>query len=336
MEYIFNIQFFNEEDASNEDAPSSDEVKEELDQEQEAPKVEETPEQEDVESVVEQDTPEVEEAEEVKEEVVEEKPEEETTPSEPEAKEEPFAEEPAKEVEAEEVVEEEKVEEESSSIEESSEPTSPEGEEVKEESATEEAKPAQQEGKPHTSSAVADEFLPKNFDPFARPTNPKFANRPQRVSEFEERVLEIKRVIKTTKGGRRFKFSALVVVGDKNGRVGYAVGKHIEVPEAIKKAIKQAKKNIYRVNIVGENATVPHEVIGKHGSAKVMLKPAAEGKGVIASDSVRAVVELAGIRNIYSKNLGTNNKMNVVHATISGLTSMKTKEEISRLRDKEL
>ncbi len=191
-----------------------------------------------------------------------------------------------------------------------------------------EAKPSK--NTPHTSEPIAEEFLPGNFNPFARPVNPRFANR--RESEFEERVLQIKRVIKVTKGGRRFKFSALVVVGDKKGRVGYAIGKHIEVPEAIKKAVRQAKKNLVNIKVVGSQNTVPHEVIGHEGAARVMLKPAAEGKGVIASDVVRAVVELAGIRNIYSKNLGTNNPSNVVRATISGLLQMKTEQEFADLK----
>ncbi len=203
-----------------------------------------------------------------------------------------------------------------------------------EESTNEEAAPAATPAKnePHTSQAIAEEFLPGNFDPFARPVNPRFANRPQRESEFEERVLQVKRVIKVTKGGRRFKFSALVVVGDKKGRVGYGIGKHIEVPEAIKKAVRQARKNLVSVKITGSQETVPHNVIGHKGAARVMLKPAAEGKGIIASDVVRAVVELAGIRNIYSKNLGTNNPLNVVIATVDGLTQMKTKEEIAFLK----
>lgn len=189
-------------------------------------------------------------------------------------------------------------------------------------------KPAK--NKPDTSSAIANEFLPENFNPFARPINPRFANK--REQEFEERVLQIKRVIKVTKGGRRFKFSALVVVGDRKGRVGYAIGKHIEVPEAIKKASRQAKKNIQYIKIDGPNATFPHEVIGHKGAARVMLKPASEGKGIIASDVVRAVVELAGYRNIYSKNLGTNNPLNVIIATIDGLLQMKTGEEIMELK----
>ncbi len=206
------------------------------------------------------------------------------------------------------------------------------------EESTEEAAPAAEESKPaasnkpHTSEAIAEEFLPGNFDPFARPVNPRFANRPQRENDFEERVLQVKRVIKVTKGGRRFKFSALVVVGDKKGRVGYGIGKHIEVPEAIKKAVRQAKKNLSTVKISGSQETVPHNVIGHKGAARVMLKPAAEGKGIIASDVVRAVVELAGYRNIYSKNLGTNNPLNVVIATVDGLSQMRTGEEIANLR----
>ncbi|BDU67755.1 MAG: 30S ribosomal protein S5 [Candidatus Tyloplasma litorale] len=185
---------------------------------------------------------------------------------------------------------------------------------------------------PDTSEPIAKEFLPGNFNPFARPVNPRFANAQKREKKYEERVLKIKRVIKVTKGGRRFKFSALVVIGDKKGKVGYGVGKHIEVPEAIKKAIKAAEKNLINVKIDGENATVPHNVIGHKGAAKVMLKPAAEGKGIIASDVVRSVVELAGYRNIYSKNLGTNNPNNVILATIDGLSRMRTGEEIKGLK----
>lgn len=191
-----------------------------------------------------------------------------------------------------------------------------------------ESKPAKRE--PDTSAPIAEEFLPGNFDPFARPVNPRFANK--REQEFEERVLQIKRVIKVTKGGRRFKFSALVVVGDKKGRVGYAIGKHIEVPEAIKKAVRQARKNLHTVKIAGEQDTIAHEIIGHKGAARVMLKPAAEGKGIISSDVIRAVVELAGYRNIYSKNLGTNNPLNVVIATVDGLTKIRTGEEINNLK----
>ena len=120
----------------------------------------------------------------------------------------------------------------------------------------------------------------------------------------------------------------------KKGKVGYAIGKHIEIPEAIKKAVRLAKKNMYSINVVGEQDTIPHEIIGHHGAARVMLKPAAEGKGVIASDTVRAVVELGGVRNIYSKNLGSNNPHNVVHATVKALSTTRTKEQINSLRTK--
>ncbi len=186
------------------------------------------------------------------------------------------------------------------------------------------------EKKDHSFKPVSKDLHPDKFNPFERPVNPRFANK--REQEFEERVLQIKRVIKVTKGGRRFKFSALVVIGDKKGRVGYAIGKHIEVPEAIKKAVRQAKKNITTIKISGKADTIPHEAIGHKGAARVMLKPAVEGKGIIASDVVRAVVELAGYRNIYSKNLGTNNPLNVVIATTEALKNMRTKEDIEALK----
>lgn len=183
------------------------------------------------------------------------------------------------------------------------------------------------------STVIANDFLPENYNPFERPKNPKFANRKVN-NEFDEIVLSIKRVIKVTKGGRRFKFSALVVVGNRKGQVGYAIGKHIEVPEAIKKAARQAKKNLIDVKIVDKQKTIPHEAIGHNGAASVLLKPAGEGRGIIASNNVRAVIELAGYHNIYSKNLGTSNPQNVVLATIDALLQMRTKEEIYHLRDK--
>lgn len=176
-----------------------------------------------------------------------------------------------------------------------------------------------------------------------RTTNPRFSKpkrQPrdnQRISDgFEEKVIEIKRVIKVTKGGRKFKFSALVVVGDKNGFVGFASAKSIEVPEAIKKAARLARKNLYQVKIVGEQKTISHDYIGHNGAARVLLKPAGEGRGIVASDVVRSVVELAGIENIYSKNLGTNNPQSVVLATIDALISIKTKEQYEKLRDKKI
>lgn len=174
---------------------------------------------------------------------------------------------------------------------------------------------------------------PDKWNPFAAKVG-KFSFK--KDDGFETRLLEVKRVIKVTKGGRRFKFSALVVVGDKNGRVGFASAKDIEIPNAISKAERLAKKNLHKVKIIGKNKTVAHDFIGRHGTARVLLKPAVEGKGIIASNNIRAVVELAGFKNIYSKNLGTSNPKNVVYATIAALTSMRTKQEIYSLRGKEV
>ena len=153
-------------------------------------------------------------------------------------------------------------------------------------------------------------------------------------SELKEKVVAISRVAKVVKGGRTFRFSAVVVVGDGNGKVGVGNGKAAEVPDAIKKAIEDAKKNLVEVPIVG--TTVPHEYIGKFGSASVMLKPAKEGTGLITGGSVRPVLELAGDRDVRTKVLGTNNPRNVVYATLNGLTSMETIEEVARKRGKKV
>ena len=152
--------------------------------------------------------------------------------------------------------------------------------------------------------------------------------------ELKEKVVAINRVAKVVKGGRTFRFSALVVVGDENGHVGVGNGKAAEVPDAIKKAIDDARKNLIEVPVVG--TTIPHEFIGKFGSARVMLKPAVEGSGVIAGGSARAVLELAGYKDIKTKVLGTNNPRNVVYATIEGLKSMQTIEQVAKKRGKKV
>lgn len=153
-------------------------------------------------------------------------------------------------------------------------------------------------------------------------------------NELKEKVVAINRVAKVVKGGRTFRFSAVVVVGDENGHVGVGNGKASEVPDAIKKAIEDAKKNLVEVPVVG--TTIPHEYIGKFGSASVMLKPAAEGTGVIAGGSVRPVLELAGYKDIRTKVIGTNNPRNVVYATLQGLQSMQTVEQVARKRGKKV
>lgn len=150
--------------------------------------------------------------------------------------------------------------------------------------------------------------------------------------EFEERVVVINRVTKVVKGGRRFRFAALVVVGDFNGRVGFGTGKAQEVPEAIKKAVEDAKKNLINVPIVG--STIPHEITGVHGAGQVFLRPAPAGTGIVAGGPVRNVVELAGIQDIVSKSQGSSTPINIVRATIKGLQNLRTVEQVAESRGK--
>ncbi len=157
---------------------------------------------------------------------------------------------------------------------------------------------------------------------------------PTEEKEFEERVVVVNRVTKVVKGGRRFRFAALVVIGDHKGRVGYGTGKAQEVPEAIKKAVEDAKKNVINVPIV--KTTIPHSITGVAGAGQVFLKPAPAGTGIIAGGPVRNVLELAGIQDIFSKSQGSSTPINIIRATFEGLKNLRTAEQIAELRGKEV
>lgn len=159
--------------------------------------------------------------------------------------------------------------------------------------------------------------------------------RPRRQKLYEDQVIDVRRVTKVTKGGRHFRFAATVVVGNRNGMVGIGTGKANEVQDAIKKALEAATKNATKVSII-EERTIPHEAIGVQGASKVMLKPASKGTGIKAGGPVRSVLELAGVKDILSKSLGSNTKINMAYATLKALKAQKTKEEIAVLRGKKV
>jgi len=195
-------------------------------------------------------------------------------------------------------------------------------EEVKVEEVKAEVKPAKAE-------------QPKDAKP-AKEEKKEFVRRPRKPQDgFDEKVVAIKRISKTTKGGRNMRFSVLVVIGDKKGTVGFGMGKSAEIPNAMKKASKNARNNLTKVTM-NKRGTLYHEVTGKSCAAKVLLKPAPEGTGIVAGGAIRAVIELAGFKDVYTKNLGKNTAVNMIRATVNGLKNQKTPSYIASMRDKKV
>lgn len=192
--------------------------------------------------------------------------------------------------------------------------------------APETPKEENKERRPHGDRPRGDK---KGNDRKGGPRRPR-----EEVKEYEEVVVEINRIAKTVKGGRRMRFSALVVIGNKKGKYGFGTGKAQEVPDAIKKALEAAKRNTFQLNIVKKGSTIAHEVIGQYGACKVFLKPAPEGTGIIAGGPVRAILELAGIRNVVSKVYGSRAPINIIRATQNGLSNLKSYSEVKVLRAK--
>lgn len=193
--------------------------------------------------------------------------------------------------------------------------------------------------------AVAPEAKPAEKKPEAKAEGKKpegkeqkktFVKKPrQPIDGFSEKVVAIKRISKTTKGGRNMRFSVLVVIGDKKGTVGFGMGKSAEIPNAMKKASKNARNNLAKVTM-NKKGTLYHEVVGKSCAAKVLLKPAPEGTGIVAGGAIRAVIELAGFKDVYTKNLGKNTAVNMIRATVNGLKAQKTPSYIANMRDKKV
>lgn len=191
-----------------------------------------------------------------------------------------------------------------------------------------EVKPAEEKVRPHG------EKRPHGDRPHGEKRGEHNRKPRDEVKEYEEVVVDINRIAKTVKGGRRMRFSALVVIGDRKGKYGYGTGKAAEVPDAIKKALEAAKRNMHTIHIVKKGDTIAHEIVGKFGACSVFLKPAPEGTGIIAGGPVRAILELSGIRNVTSKVYGSRAPINIIRATENGLTNLKSYSQVQALRAK--